>query len=461
MVPKQESCASTEDENCDEFDCALWAKTFDTPSSDANINSIVFDREENIIAAGSFARSIQFGPEPLVGSDHDDASDLDAFIVSFDSAGNHRWSHQLSAAMAQEATSACVDSAGNIIVTGINSGSLNLGDDDMGPGIFVVKFDRDGNHLWSKGISGSPAGDSGFLAGHPMVKSMPDGDVILAGHFAGTLQFDDDQFTTYPADAYDIYVARLNGETGASRAADGGWVQRFKSQGADTLTGVAVHSSSNIIITGNFAQRIAFGSLSPAINEGMFLVNLNRDGSPAWARGFANAEPTALSVDTLGNISATGAYEHPTDFGGGNLPEWSKMAFTAQFDIAGNHRWSRGFRGDITTASIGTDANNNVILLGTVTYDVRIDDGEILYVEEMPSPIVIKLDPEGRTVWKRWFPLKPLGVGLAGAAETYPAGGTAIAGRAVNSSGQSTTIDFGTGPQPIADHSLFIAKLGK
>ncbi|WP_441288803.1 hypothetical protein ACSRUE_44035 [Sorangium sp. KYC3313] len=460
MVPQQESCASTEDENCDGFDCALWAKTFDTPSGAANIHSIAFDSEENIIAAGSFARSIQFGPEPLVGSDDDD-SGVDAFIVSFDSAGNHRWSRQIGAPLAQEATSVGVDSAGDVIVTGINTGSLNLGDENVGPGIFVAKFDSDGNHLWSKGIGGSSAGDSGFVAGHPKVEIMPDGDVILAGNFAGTLQFDDDQFTTYPAEAYDIYVARLDGETGSSSAADGGWVQRFKSQGDDTLTGLAVHSSSNIIITGNFAQRIEFGSLSPAINEGMFLVNLNRDGSPAWARGFANAEPTALSIDTLGNISVTGAYEHPTDFGGGALPEWSQMAFTAQFNITGNHIWSRGFRGDITTASISTDANNNVIVLGTVAYEVRIDDGEILYVEEMPSPIVIKLDPEGRTVWKRWFPLEPFGAGPAGAAKTHPGGGTVIAGRGVNTTDQSTTIDFGTGPQPIVDNALFIARLGK
>ncbi|WP_437549736.1 hypothetical protein WME97_04580 [Sorangium sp. So ce367] len=461
VVPQQESCASSEDENCDGFDCGLWVRTTEAPNNKSRINSIAIDNQGNITIAGSFTETIQFGAEPLVGTAQNDPSALDAFIVSLDSAGKHRWSHQFSDPANQEATSACVDGAGNVIVAGVNSGRINLGKDDIGPGVFVAKFDSSGTHAWSSGIEGSPVGDSGFLAGAPKVACTPDGDVILAGHFAGTLQLGETEFTTHPADAYDIYVARLDGDTGSSNTTDGGWVQRFTSQGHDTLAGVAVHSNNSIVITGNFAQRIEFGNLSPTTAKGMFLTHLDRTGKPTWVRGFANAEPTALAIDTLGNISATGAYEHPTNFGGGDLPEWSQMAFAAQFNIAGNHRWSRGFIGGIKTSSISTDASNDLLILATVMHDVTIDENEIIYVSEFPSPMTIKLAPEGRTVWRKWFPVQPLGVGEARAAATDPKGESVISGRGIDSAGQGANIDFGAAPQPIGDHSLFIAKLGK
>ncbi|WP_437928944.1 hypothetical protein WMF37_06580 [Sorangium sp. So ce291] len=460
VLPHQESCASTEDENCDGFDCALWAKTIETLDSNARIHSIAIDSKGNTIAAGSFAGSIQFGAKPLIGSEHTEPSALDAFIVSFDSSGSHRWSRQFSDGMNQEATAVCVDGSGNVIVAGVNSGRIKLGGAEIGPGIFVAKFNSGGDHLWSRGIAGSPAGDSGFLAGLPKVKSTPDGDLILAGHFTGTIQFDDTEFSTYPADSQDVYIARLDGNTGSLRSADGGWARRFEGQGNDTLAGITVHSSNNIIVTGNFTSRIDFDNITPTIDNGMFLVNLDRTGSVTWARGFANAQPTALSVDTLGNISATGAYEHPTNFGGGDLPDWSKKAFAVQFNIAGNYRWSRGFRGNITTSDISADPLNNVAILTYVTHEVRLEESEIMYAREVPSPLIIKLDTDGKTLWKRWFPAEPSGAGLAGVTETDSSGEIVISGHTIYTSDRTATIDFGSGPQPMGSYSLFIAKLG-
>ncbi|WP_437636656.1 hypothetical protein [Sorangium sp. So ce854] len=460
VLPQQESCSSTEDENCDGHDCALWARTAETLDSKARISSVVVDKQDNTISAGSFTGSIPFGAEPLAGAEHTEPSSLDAFIVSLDITGSHRWSRQFGDEMDQEATSVCVDSSGNVIVAGVNSGNISLGGENIGPGIFVAKLDSDGNHMWIKGIVGSSEGDSRFIAGPPTVKSAPDGDLILAGHFTGTIQFDDTRLSTYPADAQDVYIARLDGETGSSRTADGGWVRRFESHGNETLAGIALHSSNNLVVTGSFTQRIEFDDISPTVDGGMFLVNLDRAGHVTWARGFANAHPTALSVDTLGNISATGAYEHPTNFGGGDLPDWSKKAFVVQFDIAGNHRWSRGFRGNITATGISTDTLDNVAVLTHVAYEARIDDGEILYVRDFPSPLVIKLDAEGRTLWRKWFPVEPFGAMTAGAIGAGLDGEIAISGRGTATTAQESTVDFGSGPQPVRDNSLFIAKLG-
>lgn len=459
-LPQQESCASTEDENCDGSDCALWARTAETLDSKARISSITVDKQNNTISAGSFAGSIPFGAAPLTGAEDTETSSLDAFIVSLDGAGRHSWSRRFGDEMDQEATSVCVDSSGNVIVAGTNSGIMNLGGDNIGPGIFVAKLNSNGNHIWSTGIVGSSEEGSRFAAGPPTVKSAPDGALILAGQFTGTIHFDDTKLSTYPADAQDVYIARLDGETGSSRAADGGWVRRFESHGNETLADIAVHSTNNIVVTGNFTQRIEFDNISPTVDSGMFLVNLDRVGHVTWARGFTNAHPTALSVDTLGNISATGTYEHPTNFGGGDLPDWSSKAFVVQFNIAGNHRWSRGFRGNITATGISTDSLDNVAILTHAAYEVRIDDSEILYVEDFPSPLVIKLDAEGRTLWRKWFSVEPFGAMTTGAIGAGLDGEIAISGRGTATTERDSTVDFGSGPQPVRDNSLFIAKLG-
>ncbi|WP_155798996.1 hypothetical protein [Sorangium cellulosum] len=461
VLPRQESCASTEDENCDGFDCTIWSRVGHATNPATRITSISANNKGNIFAAGEFKDTVQFGTDPLISANRIEDSNLDAFIASLDSTGNHRWSRQFGDEMNQAATSTCVDGSGNVIFAGINSGSINLGDRDIGAGIFVAKFDDNGSHVWSRGIHASPESESGLLTGNPKVSCTPDGDVFIAGGFAGTIQFDDVTFRTYPTDTYDIYIARMNGSTGSWSATDGGWSRRFGGPGNDSAADVATHSSGSAIITGTFTQGIEFGNFSSTVDDGMYLARIDSTGKPTWARSFTNARPSALSIDALGNTSITGTYEHPVDFGGGALPDWSQMTFAVQFDIAGIHRWSRGFLGQITMSSLSADPLNNVTLFGQASYSLRIDDNEVLTLGDFPSALAIKLSPEGRTIWKRWLPASSAHSVTSVVAETDLSGESIISGRVVYPGGATAaTIDFGTGPQRTGEHSYFIAKLG-
>ncbi|WP_157906446.1 hypothetical protein [Sorangium cellulosum] len=463
VLPQQESCASTEDENCDGFDCTIWSRVVHATNNATRITSISINKDNNIFLAGEFKDTVQFGTEPLISANRIEESNLDAFIASFDSTGNHRWSRQFGDQMNQSSTSTCVDGSGSIILAGINSGTINLGDRNIGPGIFVAKFDANGVHVWSRGVHGAPEREPSLLAGIPKVDCTPDGDVFLAGGFAGTIQFDDATFSTYPTDTYDIYIARIDGSTGSWSAADGGWSRQFGGPGDEGVIDFAVHSSKGAIITGNFTQGIEFGNFSSAIDSGMYLASIDNTGKPTWVRSFTNARPSSLSIDALGNSSITGTYEHPVDFGGGELPEWNRnqMTFATQFDISGIHRWSRGLLGQITMSSISVDPLNNVTLFGNASYSLRIDDNEILTVRDFPSALAIKLNPEGKTLWKRWFPTASNHAITAIIAETDLRGENIISGRAINTgSSTATTIDLGTGPQRTGEYSFFITKLG-
>ncbi|WP_437968887.1 hypothetical protein WMF04_06160 [Sorangium sp. So ce260] len=462
-LPQPESCASTEDENCDGFDCTIWSRVGHLTNSAARIASISVNNKHNIFSAGEFKDNLQFGSEPLISANRIEDTNLDAFIASFDSTGNHRWSRQFGDEMHQAATSTCVDSSGDLVFAGINGGNINLGGSEIGPGVFVAKFDDDGSYIWSRGIHGAPEGVPGLLADIPKVYCTPAGDVILAGGFAGTIQFDEVTFSTHPADAHDIYVVKINGSTGSWSATDGGWSRQFGGSGNDSVVDVVVHLSNNAIITGTFTEGIEFGSFSSTANNGMYLASIDGTGKPNWARSFINARPHALSIDALGNTAIAGAYEHPVDFGGGELPAWNRnqMTFAAQFDIAGIHRWSRGLLGQITMSSISVDPLNNVVLAGQASYSLRIDNNEVLTLGDLPSALVIKLNSEGKTVWKRWLPNASSHAVTSVVAATDLSGENVISGRATYPGSSSTaTIDFGTGPQRTGEYSFFIAKIG-
>ncbi len=85
------------------------------------------------------------------------AGGTDAFVVKFDDEGNELWSRQIGTSSADYGHTMDVDAAGNAYIAGPTRGSLggpNEGDYD----VFLTKFDPSGNELWSQQI-GTPYWD--------------------------------------------------------------------------------------------------------------------------------------------------------------------------------------------------------------------------------------------------------------------------------------------------------------
>ncbi|WP_437648471.1 hypothetical protein [Sorangium sp. So ce362] len=451
-VPDQERCASDEDENCDTFDCTLWAQTF---GKDAVAHAVAADKDGNTIAVGSFSESIQFGPKPLTS-----AGESDIFIVAFDRTGSHLWSHKFGDSAAQEATSVSVDASGNIILTGVSSGTIKFGDQDVGPGLFVAKLTNSGEHIWSRSFSANPISERKFdrfvRTVRPKVDSTQHGDIIIAGTFRGDIEFDDTILTSTPANTLDMYIAKLDGKTGSSSTEQGGWARKFGSSGYDALIDAVVDRSDNIIITGEHRDSISFGDRPALGGSGMFLVKLDRDGTPTWSRDFDGGYPSALDVDARGNISATGNYDESINFGGAAplaSPEGYTAIFVAQFDTSGEHVWSRDFegRGHNAIGDISTDAMNNLILVGEFSKELRVDNNTIDHFE-LPSPWVLKLDATGKTLWKK--SIMSGGASFGVASTTDPSDEVIITGLYYRQ------IDFETGTLEAEADAIFIARLG-
>ena len=104
----------------------------------------------------------------------------DVFVIKYDADGNELWSQQVGTTAVDHAESLAVDSGGNTYISGWTRGSLggtNAGADDA----FLTKLDANGNPLWSQqfGLAGNDVGQA------VAVDNL--GRVYVAGHTDGDL----------------------------------------------------------------------------------------------------------------------------------------------------------------------------------------------------------------------------------------------------------------------------------
>jgi hypothetical protein len=150
----------------------------------------------------------------------------------------------------EETLSIAVDRSGNIISSGYFNGTA-----DFNPGAgtesltslgsidaFVSKLDSSGNFLWAKRI-GNSGGDNAKSVGVDT-----DGNVLIAGDFSGTVDFD-------PSDGTANLTSNGQGDIFISKFDPAGnflWVKGFGGTSTDSGIYLAVDRSGNIARHWNF-----------------------------------------------------------------------------------------------------------------------------------------------------------------------------------------------------------------
>jgi hypothetical protein len=135
----------------------LWSKRFGGDDHDI-IYSLAVDRSNNIYITGSFkSTSITFGQTTITNAS---SKNEDIFLVKLDSNGNVVWAKGFGGSLNDVARYVSVDSSGSVYITGyFFSSTINFGGGTLtnsgGDDIFLVRFDSNGNHLWSKRFGGS------------------------------------------------------------------------------------------------------------------------------------------------------------------------------------------------------------------------------------------------------------------------------------------------------------------
>jgi len=184
----------------------LWSQRFGD-GDEQRASDVAIDAKGNIVLGGWMLGNPGFGGGPLFGT-----GGMDSFVAKFDMWGAHLWSKHIGdaddAAHSQYLNSVAVDSAGNVLLTGVFAGLTDFGggpvkgDDSSYSGdVFLVRLSPAGVHLYSKGY--------GDTEGQRPAAVVADGqgNAILGGEFYGQIDFGSG--TLVSSGTWDGFIAKV------------------------------------------------------------------------------------------------------------------------------------------------------------------------------------------------------------------------------------------------------------
>jgi hypothetical protein len=350
----------------------LWSKRFGDAQDQQSYFAVAVDASGNVILAGGFRGSIDFGGGALTS-----AAGNDIFVAKLTSDGTHLWSKRFGSGISEAACGVATDVSGNVIITGYFDNMVNFGGStltcDGERDIYVAKFEPDGTHLWSKRF-GNPF-DQAALA----VATDASGNVIVAGEFEGAVDFGGG--TLACAGGWDVYVAKF-GPDGTHL-----WSKRFGDESDQLRPSIAVDARGNVVVTGYFDGAVDFGggALTSFGGHDIFVAMFGSDGAHLWSKCFGEdgyaQESFAAATDASGNVIITGGFYGEVDFGGGTFTGslgGYPNGFIAKFRSDGTHLWSRQFEYESTNVVVGVavDVTGNLIVTGVFEGGIDLGGGE-------------------------------------------------------------------------------------
>ncbi len=312
---------------------------------------VALDAAGNIYVAGSFDGAIDLGGGPLTS-----AGDNDVFVAKLDAGGNHLWSKHFGSVGEDNGMGIAIDAAGNIVVLGGFTGTIDLGGGPLVDGeTFLAKLDATGGHLWSRAL------DSG--ASTMALDSA--GDILLT--------------TGQPGHYHDFNVQKVNamGQLVFSKDVYGPWITESES--------IAVDGADNIFVTGVFGQppgggygaggTIQFGNTSLTTGYfSSFIVKLDPAGNDLWSsKTFDPGTPIAfdVAVDPSGGLVLASIVS-------------SQELLVERLDPQGQLLWSRqdiagGTPGLVTGVKVDAAGHAFVMTKGVVITALDLCSGETLW----------------------------------------------------------------------------------
>jgi len=365
----------------------IWSKSFGTTGSSSRGFGVATDASGNVLIAGSFNGTVNFGGTDLV------AQGTDVVVAKYNSAGVHQWSKRFGGTMADQGYALATDASGDIFVTGYFQGTAGFGGTVLTSGgnndIFVAKYNASGTHLWSRQL-----GTTDLDIGNSIAADNA-GGAIMTGYLHGIV----------PSD---IVVLKYN------NAGTIQWIKVIGSlDGYDEGLSVAADAAGNIVVTGSFAGDVDFGggylSTSSIDDWDAFVVKYNSAGTHLWSSRFGNADLEsgfAVKSDPTNNVLVTGYFSGTVNFGGADLTSASSDVdiFLAKYDPDGVHVWSRRFGGTSyeTGTSLAVDASSNVFLGGHFHGTANFGGPNLVSAGNV-DVFFAEYRPDGSYVWSQCF----------------------------------------------------------
>ena len=314
-----------------------WTRQFGTPQLDHALG-VAVDFSGSVTVVGETNGTLP--GEKSAGS-------WDAFVRSYGSGGNVRWTHQFGTATTDTLDSVAVDGAGNIFVAGSTDGSLP---GQVGTGArdsFVRAYSPDGTELWTRQF-GTDAWTEAL--GIAVDRS---GNVLVAGDTEGALPGQSN------AGLRDAFV-RSYSPDGTER-----WTRQFGTGQWDEALGVAADSHGNVIVAGD--TRGALPGQTMVGDGDAFVRSYTPDGIERWTHQFGTpgtSIATSLAVDAADYVvvagSTQGVLSGQTRVGGADV-------FLRDYGPDGADRWTRQFGSseDDYAQGVAVDPAGKVVVAGT------------------------------------------------------------------------------------------------
>jgi hypothetical protein len=322
-------------------------------------NKMAVDGNSNILIVNDFNGTVDFGGGVISSQGF-----RDGVIAKIDAAGDHVWSRRFGGPSASvEVKAAGVDGAGNLIVAGLFTGTIDFGGASLTAtwfttNMFVVKFHPTGAHLWSQKYTGG-------LIEIAAVAGDPAGNVYITGYHSGSFDLGGGTIT---ADFYNIFLVKY--DSGGAHA----WSHTYGDAGTyQHAYDVAADLSGNVFITGDYLAPLDLGGgyLTHAGNADAYLAKFDTNGNHAWSQPFGdghNERAYSVATDASGNVAIGGHFFDTIDFGHDVLAANPIDFWAARFDGDGNHLWSQRF--DVANLGLPNDQEYSISVAMNVYGDM-------------------------------------------------------------------------------------------
>lgn len=291
------------------------------------------------------------------------------------------WSQRFDSYAESCGTDVAIDSEGNIVVVGSYRRSLSVGGEELprvsGDGLFLAKYNSDGEHLWSKQLA---TGDNSMR-----LEVGANGDIVIALDF----------FDEVSVLGRGFRSAAGSGVVVIKADADGSflWGRTFESEGTSRVNDMSIDGENGIVLSGLFREAIVFGEDRLESSEGSngFVARLGPFGSADWAKSFGNGSGgiNALAVNRSGDVAISGA-----EVGSASDPssedaikEVAKYSSTGVFEDS----WQVG-----ATLLAWTADERDLVLSAAVEAPQTIGNGS----REVSGEFLARVAPDGELVWK-------------------------------------------------------------
>lgn len=298
----------------------LWAKRIGGVPTLGDIPSVIqTDAVGNVYVGGSFTGTVDMDPGTGVVN-VTAQGDTDGLILKLDPNGNYISSTILRGPDFESVADLTLDAAGNIYAAGFfydntdfdpGAGTaIETGSNDQNA--FALKLNPTGGLLWYKTFYAATTKQNGSS-----IALDSDGNVVVGGLFAGTIDLD-------PGPGTNMQTAANENAFAVKLDANGNYLWAKVVPSSNIGTGYAAVDGVDVYIFGSFVNTTdmdpgtgVFNQTSAGLTDS-HIVKLNKDGDFQWAiqmGGTSTDDPTVMGFDNNENIylggwlSADGDYD--------------------------------------------------------------------------------------------------------------------------------------------------------